>query len=341
MKILVTGGAGFIGSHTAKKLIELGHQVVIVDNFNDYYDPRLKEDRIKIFLKGLKFKVYRLDIADDKKLAAVFKKEKFTKIIHLAAQAGVRYSLENPRVYVEANILGTFNLLELARRYGVKDFIYASSSSVYGNNKKIPFSESDRVDEPISLYAATKKSTELMAYTYHHLFGINTVGLRFFTVYGPWGRPDMAYFKFTKNILAGQPIEIYGQGLMDRDFTYVDDIVAGIVKTFKIKSGAEIFNLGNSRPEKLMKMIGLIEKNTGKKAMVKMKPMQAGDVRKTYADIGKARKILGYKPKINLEEGIKRFVAWYGGYQESKKARNHTAWRPKQKSKKTRITRNK
>ncbi|HRY63564.1 MAG TPA: SDR family NAD(P)-dependent oxidoreductase [Patescibacteria group bacterium] len=322
MKILVTGGAGFIGSHVVKKLIGLGHKVVVVDNFNNYYEPRLKRDRVKIFLRGLKFKVYEIDIADYKKLERIFKKEKFDKIIHLAAQAGVRYSLENPFVYAETNIVGTLNLLELARHYKVKDFIYASSSSVYGNNKNLPFKESDRVDEPISLYAATKKSTELLAYTYHHLFGINTVGLRFFTVYGPWGRPDMALFKFTKNIIEGKEIEVYGQGAMDRDFTYIDDIVAGIIGTLKVKSGYEIFNLGNSRPEKLMKMIGLIEKNVGKKAKIKMLPMQAGDVRKTYADIKKAKKQLGYQPRINLEEGIRRFVEWYREYYEQKTRSN-------------------
>ncbi|NMC51294.1 SDR family NAD(P)-dependent oxidoreductase [Candidatus Kuenenbacteria bacterium] len=318
MKILVTGGAGFIGSHTVRKLVQLGHKVVVVDNFNNYYSPKLKEDRIKIFLKGLKFRVYRLNIADYKKLEQIFKKEKFDKIIHLAAQAGVRYSLENPFVYIESNIVGTFNLLELCRQYGVKHFIYASSSSVYGNNKKLPFAEGHRVDEPISLYAATKKSTELMAYTYYHLFGINTIGLRFFTVYGPWGRPDMAIFKFTKSISEGRPIEVYGRGAMDRDFTYIDDIVSGVVRTLKIKSGCEIFNLGNSKPEKLMTMISLIEKNLGKRAIVEMKPMQAGDVHRTYANTGKAREILSYQPKTNLAGGIKKFVRWYRGYYGTK-----------------------
>lgn len=314
MKILVTGGAGFIGSHLVKRLIEEEHKIVVVDNFNDYYDPLLKEKRIKIFLKGLKFKIYRIDISDYKKLERVFRENKFDKIVHLAAQAGVRYSLTHPHVYLRSNVDGTLNLLELAKKYKVKDFIYASSSSVYGGNKKILFSEKDRVDNPISLYAATKKADELMAYTYHYLYGLNCVGLRFFTVYGPWGRPDMALFKFMKNILAGKPIEVYGQGRMSRDFTYVNDIIDGILRVVDRTFKYEIFNLGRSQPEKLMDFIKLIEKNVGKKAKKKMMGMQPGDVRATWADVSKARRLLGYRPKVSLEEGVKEFVDWYGEY---------------------------
>lgn len=314
MKILVTGGAGFIGSHLVKKLVELKHQVAVADNFNDYYEPKLKHDRIKIFLKGLKFKIYKIDIVDLKKLEQVFRVHKFDKIVHLAAQAGVRYSLTHPFVYLDANITGTVNLLELCKKYGVKDFVYASSSSVYGGNKKIPFSESDRVDLPISLYAATKKADELMAHTYHHLYGIRAVGLRFFTVYGPWGRPDMALFKFTKNILAGRPIEVYGQGKMNRDFTFIDDIIAGIIRVLDKNFEYEIFNLGNAHSEKLLDFVHLIEKKLGVKAKIKLRPMQMGDVRATCADIRKAKKMLGWQPKTRIKEGIWRFVEWYRKY---------------------------
>lgn len=314
MTILVTGGAGFIGSHLVKRLAELGHRVVVVDNFNDYYSPKLKEDRIKFFLKGSKFKLQRVDIENLAKLERVFRQQRFDKVVHLAAQAGVRYSLSHPFRYIEANIVGTLNLLELCRKYKIKDFIYASSSSVYGGNKKLPFSEADRVDSPISLYAATKKADELLAYSYHHLYGINCVGLRFFTVYGPWGRPDMALFKFTKNILAGRPIEVYGMGRMGRDFTYIDDIVAGVVGVINKRFKYEILNLGNSHPEKLMDFIALIEKNLGKKAKKKMRGMQLGDVRATYADISRAKKMIGYAPQTGIREGIKSFIEWYLEY---------------------------
>ncbi len=312
--ILVTGGAGFIGAHLVKKLIDLKYKVIVVDNFNDYYDPSLKRDRIYKFLKGYKFKIYKIDIQDYKKLAKVFEENKFNKIIHLAAQAGVRHSLKDPWRYIDWNITGMVNLLELSHKYKIKDFIYASSSSVYGGNTKVPFSESDRVDQPISLYAATKKADELIAYTYHHLYNINTVGLRFFTVYGPWGRPDMALFLFTKNVLKGVPIKVFNKGKMARDFTYIDDIIAGIIKVINKKFKYEIFNLGNSHPEKLMNFIRLIEKYTGKRARKKLIGMQLGDVKINWADLKKSTKLLGYRPKTKIDKGIKNFIEWYKEY---------------------------
>lgn len=313
-KILLTGGAGFIGSHTAKALIEKGRRVVIVDNFNDYYDPKIKEARISQLLAGLKFKLYRADICDEKKMDGIIKKEKPDQICHLAAQAGVRYSLENPHAYINANITGTVVLLELAKKYHIKDFIFASSSSVYGGNTKLPFSEEDRVDTPISIYAATKKADELIAYTYHHLYGINCAGLRFFTVYGPYGRPDMALFKFTKQILSGDKIEVYNFGKMKRDFTYIDDIVSGVVKALEKPYPYEIFNLGNSKMVQLNYFISCIENELGKPAKKKLMPMQAGDVPETNADITKAGKLLGFKPKTPINQGVKEFIGWYKSY---------------------------
>ncbi|MBU2028359.1 SDR family NAD(P)-dependent oxidoreductase, partial [Patescibacteria group bacterium] len=309
MKILVTGGAGFIGSAVAKKLIDRGDQVVIIDNFNDYYNPKLKEDRLKIFLKGYKFKLYRGDIRDAKLLEKIFKAEKIDKIIHLAAMAGVRNSIKNPRIYTDVNVMGSLNLLELAVKYKIKNFIFASSSSVYGNNKKLPFSESDNVDQPMAMYAATKRADELMAYVYNHIYGLNFTALRFFTVYGPWGRPDMALFKFTKNIFAGQPIEVYNRGKMTRNFTYIDDIVSGVITILDKGKGYDIVNIGGDKAEKLMRYIEVIEKNVGKKSKKKMLPMQMGDVPSTVADIRKLRK-LGWKPTTRIEVGIRNFVRW-------------------------------
>ena len=319
MKILVTGGAGFIGSATAKKLIDRGDQVVLVDNFNDYYDPQLKEDRIKIFLKGYKkgFKLYRGDIRDKVFLEKVFKKEKIDKVIHLAAMAGVRNSLENPTLYADINILGTIQLLDLAVKYSIKNFVYASSSSVYGNNKKLPFSESDSVDTPISPYAATKKANELIAHVYSHIYKLPTTGLRFFTVYGPWGRPDMALFLFTRNTFEGKSIEVNNHGKMSRNFTYVDDIVTGTIAVLDANIPYGIMNIGGDRENTLLQFIEEIEKNVGKKAVKKMMPLPKGDVVSTVADIKKLRK-LGWKPTTRIEKGIKNFVDWYKEYYKVK-----------------------
>ena len=317
-RILVTGGAGFIGYHVCQKLLESGKKVIIIDNFNNYYEPKLKEDRIKQLsdksYNDKNLSVYKADISNFNKIKDIIKKNPIDKICHLAAQAGVRYSLENPFAYEKSNILGTLNMLEIARQFKIKDFIFASSSSVYGNNKKFPFSESDSIDHPISLYAATKKSTELMAYTYHHLYGINCTGLRFFTVYGPWGRPDMSYMSFTKAILEGKPIKVYNNGDMQRDFTYVEDIVPGVVAALEKSYPYEIFNLGNSKSVKLINFIKCVEKLLGKSAKKILLPMQQGDVLKTFADINKAKTMLGYNPKTDIEEGIRRFIKWYKEY---------------------------
>ncbi|MFH1522949.1 MAG: NAD-dependent epimerase/dehydratase family protein [Patescibacteria group bacterium] len=317
-KILITGGAGFIGSHLVKKLIDQGHRIVIVDNLNKYYDPQLKKDRLKIFLKNYKFDFYKIDIANYNELKQVYKKYKFNKIIHIAAQAGVRYSLDNPSIYEKSNILGTLNLLELCRHFKIKDFIFASSSSVYGSNEKLPFSENDRVDNPISIYAATKKSNEEMAFTYHHLFGLNCLGFRFFTVYGPWGRPDMALFKFTKNILDNKPIDVYNNGEMARDFTYIDDIVDGVISAIEKCQGYEVFNLARGKSIKLLDFISEIENNLSKKAIMSMMPIQAGDVTATSADISKAQEKLNYNPKISVDKGVKNFIDWYKDYYKIK-----------------------
>ena len=313
MKILITGGAGFIGSAVSKKLMDRGDKVVIIDNFNDYYDPKLKYDRIKIFLKGYKFKLYKGDIRNYKFLEKIFRKEKPDKIVHLAAMAGVRNSIINPFIYAEVNIMGSINLLELAVKHKIKNFVFASSSSVYGNNKKLPFSESDDVDQPIAMYAATKKADELMAHVYHHLYGLNITALRYFTVYGPWGRPDMALFKFTKNILSGKPIEVYNHGNMSRNFTYIDDIVNGTITILDKCNGYSVMNIGGDKEEKLTRFIEVIENNLGKKARKKMLPIQPGDVPVTIAYIQKLRK-LGWKPKTRIEVGIKNFIEWYKKY---------------------------
>lgn len=315
MKVLITGGAGFIGSATAKALMERGDTPVLIDNFNDYYDPKLKEDRIKKFLKDYKgqFKLYRGDIRDEKFLDKVFKKEKPEKVIHLAAMAGVRNSLENPALYVDINVLGTVRLLDLAVKYGIKNFLYASSSSVYGNNKKLPFSENDNVDTPISPYAASKKADELLAHVYSHVYKLPTTGLRFFTVYGPWGRPDMALFLFTDKIFAGKVIEVNNHGKMSRNFTYIDDIVSGIVTCLDNDLPYAVMNIGGDKEDTLLKFIEEIEKNVGKVAKKKMMPLPAGDVVATVADIRKLRK-LGWKPTTRIDKGIKNFVEWYRGY---------------------------
>ena len=315
MKILLTGGAGFIGFHTTKALLERGNEVVVVDNFNDYYNPELKEDRVKQLKSGFEnITINRVDISNYKELEKIFQKEKIDKVCHLAAQAGVRYSLDEPFIYESTNVLGTLNLLELCRHYKVKDFIFASSSSVYGENKKIPYSEEDRVDNQVSLYAATKKTNEIMASTYHHLFGLNCAGLRFFTVYGPWGRPDMGVFIFLDNIYKGKEIDVFNNGEMARDFTYIDDIVSGIVAAIEKRFSYEIFNLARGQSLKLINYISAIEKCLDKKAKINMMPMQPGDVKDTWADTTKAKKLLGYEPKVSLEEGVAKFVNWYKEY---------------------------
>ncbi|MDQ1284467.1 MAG: UDP-glucuronate 4-epimerase [Patescibacteria group bacterium] len=313
MKVLITGGAGFIGSACAKKLMDRGDKVVLIDNFNDYYDPSLKEARIKKFLKGYKPKLYRGDIRDEKLIEKIFKKERIDKVIHLAAMAGVRYSLTNPKLYFDVNVMGSLNLLEAAVKYKIKNFVFASSSSVYGNNKKVPFSESDPVDTPISPYAASKKTDELIAHTYHHIYGLNVTALRFFTVYGPWGRPDMALFLFTDAIMKNQPINVFNRGKMSRNFTYIDDIVSGTLTVLDKCKGYGVMNIGGDKEETLMRYIEVLEKNLGKVAKKNLMPMQPGDVPKTVADIRKLRK-LGWKPTTRIEQGIKNFVEWYREY---------------------------
>ena len=311
--ILVTGGAGFIGFHTSKKLLELGKNIIIIDNFNDYYNVKLKEDRIAQLPKK-NLKVYNEDIADFKAISRIIKKNPITKICHLAAQAGVRYSLKNPFIYERSNVLGTLNILEVAKQSGIKDFVLASSSSVYGNNKKIPFSEKDNVDNPISFYAATKKSAELIAHTYSHLYDINCTALRFFTVYGPWGRPDMSYYKFTQAITEGKKILVYNYGKMKRDFTFIEDAVPAIITALERPFKYEIFNIGNSKPIELNYFIEVLENTLGKTAEKELMEDQQGDVKQTFADISKAKKMLNYKPKTSISEGLKEFVEWYKKY---------------------------
>ncbi len=312
--VLVTGSAGFIGFHLCTRLLTLGVRVIGIDNLNNYYSPSLKKNRLRLLSKQSGFSFYKVNIADYASLKNIIKRNRVVQICHLAAQAGVRYSLTHPFVYQNSNLLGFLNILELVRHLQIPKLVYASSSSVYGNNRKIPFSAKDNVDHPISLYAATKKANELMAYTYHHLYGIEMVGLRFFTVYGPWGRPDMALFIFSKAISAGQPIHVYNYGKMKRDFTYIDDIIDGIIASMEKKFSYEIFNLGNSRAVDLLDFIRCIEKELGKKAIFRMLPLQPGDVPKTNADIKYSKLKLGFKPRIPIEEGIHRFMDWYKSY---------------------------
>lgn len=318
MVVLLTGVAGFIGSHTAKALMAQGHEVIGIDNFNNYYDPKIKEDRVNIFLIDGNLKLYRGDIVDSDFLDNIFSENKIDIICHLAAQAGVRHSLDNPNLYINANILGTNNILEMAKKYGINKIVYASSSSVYGGNTKMPFVESDDVSNPLALYAISKRTNELQARAYYNLFGINSIGLRFFTVYGPWGRPDMALYKFTKAILANDPIDIYNQGNHRRDFTYIDDIVFGILASLNNCQGCEIYNLGNGSPTSLMEFISLIEKRLGKEAQKNFLPLQIGDVSETYADINKAKKNLNFEAKIGPEIGINNFIDWYLKYSHIK-----------------------
>ncbi len=334
MKILVTGAAGFIGFHLSRRLLkeDFCREVFGIDNLNEYYDVKLKEDRLSILKNDNKFKFSKIDLNDRKSINEIFKSEQFDTVINLAAQAGVRYSLENPYVYTETNIEGFINILECCRHYKTKHLIFASSSSVYGANRKMPFSVHDNVDHPVSLYAATKKANELMAHTYAHLYNLPVTGLRFFTVYGPWGRPDMALFKFTKNILEDKPIEVYNYGNMKRDFTYIDDIIEGVVRLInKIPeknknwnsmepdpsssfAPYKIYNIGNNQPVNLMDFVKTIENSIGKKAIIELKEMQQGDVPETYADVDDLINDVGFKPSTPLNTGIKNFVNWYREY---------------------------
>ena len=316
MKILVTGAAGFIGMHTSLRLLSLGHEVVGVDNFNEYYSVALKEARHARLERFPGYRGYRADLADDAAIEKIFAEHAFDAVCNLAAQAGVRYSLQNPRAYVQSNLAGFVNILEGCRRHDVPRLVYASSSSVYGGNRKVPFSEDDRVDAPVSLYAATKKSNELMAHTYSHLFGLQTIGLRFFTVYGPWGRPDMALWLFTEAMLAGKPIRVFNYGKMQRDFTYIDDIVTGVVSCLQADhlKKEELFNIGNNRPEQLMTLIQVLSNALGIEPKMEMLPMQPGDVPATFADITRISAKLGFKPETPIEKGIPAFVDWYRTY---------------------------
>ena len=332
MRVLITGAAGFIGMHTSRQLLERGDEVIGIDNLNDYYDVSLKQARLAQLAPYPNFRFVKLDIADTDGVAELFRKERFDGVVNLAAQAGVRYSLTNPHAYVQSNLVGFANILEGCRHAGMGHLVYASSSSVYGGNTKLPFSEHDSVDHPISLYAATKKSNELMAHTYSHLFGLPTTGLRFFTVYGPWGRPDMALFLFTKAILESRPIEVFNHGKMQRDFTYIDNIVEGVVRVLDKPATPDaafdparpspetssapwrIFNIGNHEPVGLLDFIAELERALGRKAKMTLLPMQPGDVPATFADIDALASWTGFSPRTSVAEGIDRFVVWYREY---------------------------
>jgi len=331
-KILVTGAAGFIGFHLTKRLLDRGDEVVGLDNVNDYYDVRLKQARLAQIEGRENFRLERMDLGDRQGMEKLFAVEKFDRVVNLAAQAGVRYSLINPHAYVDSNLVGFMNILEGCRHNGVQHLVYASSSSVYGANTRMPFSVHDNVDHPVSLYAASKKANELMAHTYAHLYRLPVTGLRFFTVYGPWGRPDMALFLFTKAILAGQPIDVFNYGKMRRDFTFIDDIIEGVVRTLDKTAepdpawnGADpdpgtsnapcrLYNIGNNSPVELMYLIETLEKSLGKKAEKNLMPIQPGDVPETFADVDDLTRDVGFKPATPIEEGVRRFVEWYRGY---------------------------
>lgn len=332
MKILITGAAGFIGFHLHERLVKEGSEVLGLDNFNTYYDPLLKKSRTEHIENTSKNSVLKLDISSKDDLFNFFERERPTHVVNLAAQAGVRYSIENPQAYMDSNMQGFLNILEACRKYPVEHLIYASSSSVYGGNKIAPFSTDHNVDHPVSLYAATKKSNELMAHTYSHLYGIPTTGLRFFTVYGPLGRPDMAYFSFTKDIIEGNPIKVFNHGKMERDFTYIDDIVEGIVKlipntpkpnpewdeatdsTSESFAPYKVYNIGNNKPVSLMKFINVLEEKIGKEAVKVYMDMQPGDVHRTYADVSDLERDIGFKPSTSIEDGLGKFVDWYKEY---------------------------
>lgn len=332
MTILITGAAGFIGAALAQRLLNDGQRVVGVDNLNDYYAVSLKQARLTKLQQHGQFRFVELDLADRAGMDKLFKTESFNRVVNLAAQAGVRYSLQNPHAYVDSNLVGFLNVLEGCRHHGVAHLVYASSSSVYGLNSKMPFAVTDNVDHPVSLYAASKKANELMAHSYAHLYALPCTGLRFFTVYGPWGRPDMAYFKFTKAILAGQAIGVYNYGQMRRDFTYIDDIIEGVVRILdktpmpnnawsgdnpdpsSSPAPYSLYNIGHNQPIELLRFIEVLEEALGQKAVKNMLPMQAGDVVATYADIADLEQAVGFKPQVDLEEGLEKFVAWYRGY---------------------------
>jgi UDP-glucuronate 4-epimerase len=332
VKILVTGAAGFIGFHTTQSLLRLGHEVVGIDNLNAYYDVDLKRARLRMLERAPNFRFKRVDITDRDAMQALFAAEKFRRVVHLAAQAGVRYSLRNPHVYVQSNVAGFLEVIEGCRSNAVEHLVYASTSSVYGANTRMPFSEQQCVDHPLTLYAATKKANELMAHSYSALYELPTTGLRFFTVYGPWGRPDMALFRFTKNILAGQPIDVYYEGRHQRDFTYIDDAVEGVAAAVEHVATANpqwnsdapdpctsrapyrIYNVGNQRPVTVLRMIEVLENCLGRKALKNLLPMQLGDVPDTSADVDALARDIGYRPSTGLEQGVKRFVEWYLEY---------------------------
>ncbi len=332
MRVLVTGAAGFIGANLSERLLARGDEVFGFDNLNDYYDPRLKEARLARLLPHERFRHARASLEDRAALERAFDEFVPQRVVNLAAQAGVRYSLENPRAYVDSNIVGFLNVLEACRHRRVEHLVYASSSSVYGANRKLPFAVDDSVDHPVSMYAATKKANELMAHTYSHLFGLPTTGLRFFTVYGPWGRPDMALFLFTRRILAGEPIDVFNHGRHTRDFTYVDDIVEGVIRTLDRVPGADpdydpmaptpassaapyrVYNIGNHRPVELLHYIQVLERCLDRKAELRMLPLQPGDVPDTYADVEALRRDTGYSPSTTIEVGVGRFVEWYRGF---------------------------
>ena len=332
MKILVTGAAGFVGFHLSNALLDRQIEVIGLDNLNDYYEPKLKDDRLAILNDREGFSFHKIDLKDKDDVDKLFESERPTHVVHLAAQAGVRYSIENPHAYIDSNLIGTMNILEACRHYPVEHLLYASSSSVYGGNKVAPFSTNHNVDHPVSLYAATKKSNELMAHTYSHLYGIPTTGLRFFTVYGPYGRPDMAYFSFTNKILANESINVFNHGKMERDFTYIDDIVEGIVKLIDKVPQAnpewdeskddlstsfapyKIYNIGNNNPVKLMRFINALESALGVEAEKNYIEMQPGDVVRTYADVSDLERDINFKPSTSIEDGLKKFVDWYKDY---------------------------
>lgn len=320
-KILITGGAGFIGFHLSRSLLEQGYQVLAIDNLNDYYEVSLKKARLTILHAYANFTFEKMDLADGQAMNRLFEKERPEIVVNLAAQAGVRYSIENPETYIRSNLIGFFNLLECCRHYPVKHLLFASSSSVYGANKKVPYSPEDKTDQPVSLYAATKKSNELLAYSYCKLYQIQATGLRFFTVYGPFGRPDMAYFSFTRKILEGEPIQIFNYGDMYRDFTYIDDIVKGIEAMLtqppvRDDNGVafKVYNIGNNHPEKLTDFVAILEQCLGRKAEVQYLPMQPGDVYQTYADVTELTRDFGFQPNTPLEEGLRRFTDWFKAY---------------------------